>query len=196
MISKIRASDKEESNLETNFEGMIQKNKFISTHYIVYFDQDIEGAENYRELFHVLRHATEWDVITFVLNCDGGEVDLSLQLYDNITKTLARTRVELHKAVSAATFILLAVDEVELCIFPHVMIHAYSWGFEGKVSETAARSEFFEKQVHNTMNTIYKGFLSSKEIEACYNGKDLWLTKNEIEKRLKNFYKIRNKKNV
>ena len=46
-----------------------------------------------------------------------------------------------------------------------------------------AHQEFVDKNLNNAFTDYYGGFLTTQEIESVIDGKDLWLGKEEVDRR-------------
>ena len=52
-----------------------------------------------------------------------------------------------------------------------------------KGHEMKAHQEFVDKNLNNAFTDYYGGFLTQQEIENVIDGKDLWLGKEEVDRR-------------
>ena len=50
------------------------------TEYVIYLDKEITGPHEYREVYETLRRATSQDIVRFIINCEGGEIDTAFQI--------------------------------------------------------------------------------------------------------------------
>jgi ATP-dependent protease ClpP protease subunit len=64
------------------------------------------------------------------------------------------------------------------------MIHNYSGGASGKGHEMKAQMDFTDSQLNKAFNEVYGGFLTAHEMELVIAGKDFWMGKDEVIKRL------------
>jgi hypothetical protein len=65
-----------------------------------------------------------------------------------------------------------------------MMVHSATFGAFGKQSDVISHASFVDKQVRGLMNSVYKDFLSEKELEEVIMGKELWFDAEEIVRRL------------
>ena len=153
-------------------------------HSVVHITDEISEPREYLELLTVLNSATEEDTIIFNINCPGGRLDTTLMVVDAMHNTLANTIARITgEAASAATMIMLAVDNLECSDFGSAMVHYYSGGLYGKGNELKSRMDFEVKHMPRIVQSYYKGFLTKKEIKALIGGEDFYMDKEEIEAR-------------
>jgi len=155
-------------------------------HTDVYLTAPIEAPEEYNELCYRLNHAYENETITIHINNGGGWIDSGFMIIDALKSTKAKVTAKLSGTVaSASTIIALACDEVITADHTAFMIHNYSGQASGKGNEIKAQMEFTDKSLNQAFMSIYGGFLTENEMELVIAGKDYWLTKEEVEDRLK-----------
>ena len=144
----------------------------------------IEEPGVYAELYHTLRKATEDQNITLVLNSGGGIVDTALMLMDGIRNSKAVVTGHLVGTVaSAAGSIALACDELVVAEHLSWMSHNYSAGFSGKGHEAKAMQVFVDALQNKEFSDTYRGFFTEAEIASIIDGKDIWLSSEEVRQR-------------
>ena len=151
---------------------------------------DIVEPDFYSDLFYQLENCGESDVFEIVLNTFGGQEDTAIQLYNAIQNSPATVvgRVSGY-CCSAGTIILLACHTWIVPPNSKLMIHSSSGGTSGKSHETQAMVEFDANWLKSFFISVYKGFLTDKEITEVLGGKDMWFTGEEAVKRLKKLSK-------
>jgi ATP-dependent protease ClpP protease subunit len=150
-----------------------------------YLNGNIEGPEKYVEWNHIIRTSQENDVIYLHINCYGGDVMSSVQLMRALSESRAQVVASVEGAcMSAATFIFLIADVYEISDHSMFMFHNYSGFSFGKGNEMKEQIIHEEKWAKNLMRKIYAGFLSTEEINEICNGRDIWMTPDEVGKRL------------
>jgi len=169
----------------------VQEILYVAKEYIIHLDDQIENVADYRKALHILRVATKNDVIRIILSSYGGSVDIALQMYNLLLQTEAQTIAEVYIAYSAASIIMLACDQIQLQKYCSVMCHNLSWGSSGKVNEITAHAGFMKNWSNDLCKNIYEGFLTEKELQDMSEGKDYWMTYDQVYKRLKNWKSIR-----
>lgn len=156
----------------------------------IHIDGEILEPEHYREAFNIIRDANESDLINLYINSIGGDVSTFVEFYNLITECKARVVAYVYMAYSAAVLLALSCDEIVLTEFCSFLIHAPSGETTGRVNEIKSHSDFFDKWSKEIMVSLYKGFLTDKELEKVLDGAEIWYSKKEIEKRLENRNKI------
>lgn len=156
------------------------------TGYRIYITDEIEGPDTYAEAYNILRTAQKHETIEFIINTPGGVIDSALMLVDGIKLSKAKTQATLSGTVaSAGTLISLACDKLEISDSTIFMIHNYSAGSHGKGHELKARQEFIDRHLRLVFTQTYSSILSDEEIEDVIEGKDIWLSGDEVRQRLK-----------
>ena len=149
-----------------------------------YITSDIGEPTDYNELTYRIKTAPSYYTINLHINTPGGVIDGALFIIDAINRTPAKVTAFLTGTVaSAGTIIALACDDVVASPHLSFMIHNYSGAIQGKGSEMKAHQEFVDKNLNNAFTDFYEGFLTQQEIENVIDGKDLWLGKEEVDRR-------------
>jgi ATP-dependent protease ClpP protease subunit len=65
-----------------------------------------------------------------------------------------------------------------------MMVHSATFGAFGKQSDVISHASFVDKQVRTLMGSVYKDFLTEKELEEVIMGRELWFDAEEIVRRL------------
>jgi len=156
-----------------------------------YLNGTIEGPEQYVEWNHLIRSATERDVIVLHINCYGGDVMTAVQLMRAMSESNAQIVASVEGAcMSAATFIFLIADVYEISEHSIFMFHNYSGFSFGKGHEMKEQINHEDKWSKHLLKSVYKDFFTDAEIEEISNGKDIWLTPDETGKRLESRAKL------
>jgi ATP-dependent protease ClpP protease subunit len=185
------------ADVEKDFEGSdslgedLISTQVLSRMHHVYLDGPIKEPSEYRSVFNLLRNASFNDVILFHLNTDGGYITSTLKFYNEMKNTNASTVAMVSEVCSAGTMISLFCDEIEFEDFSSFMIHSASYGQYGKHNENVSYNDYHKKYYDKFFKKIYKGFLKDDEIDSVLKGTDIWLSKEQCEKRVKNRKKIR-----
>ena len=150
----------------------------------VYINTNIDEPSCYSEICYILSTLTEDETVNFHINTPGGILDSAFQLVDAIKGCRATTVAKLTGTVaSAGTIIALSCDKLIIAEHTSFMIHNYSAGAYGKGNELKARQEHIDKSTNHAFKEFYSGFLTDKEVEEVINGKDIWLTADEVRMR-------------
>lgn len=149
-----------------------------------YITESIDEPSVYNELCHRLRLAPASSTVTLHINTPGGIIDSALMIIDAIKASKAKIIGYLTGTVaSAGTIIALACDELSISQHLTFMIHNYSGGMVGKGHEMKAHQEFVDRNLNEAFKSFYAGFLSSKEMQSIIDGRDLWLSSEEVAAR-------------
>jgi ATP-dependent protease ClpP protease subunit len=65
-----------------------------------------------------------------------------------------------------------------------MMVHSATFGAFGKQSDVISHASFVDKQVRVLMHSVYRDFLTDKELEEVIMGKEMWFDAEEIVRRL------------
>lgn len=150
-----------------------------------FITEEIQEPCIYNELYHRLNTAGSEDTVILHLNTPGGMIDSAFMIIDAIKNSKARVECRLSGTVaSAGTIIALACDTVNVADHTAFMIHNYSAGLHGKGHEMKARQSFMDSQLNSAFKEFYHGFLTEDEMEDVIDGKDMWLSKDEVVERL------------
>ena len=160
----------------------------------IHIDEEILEPEHYREVFNVIRDANEGDLITLYINSIGGDVSTFVEFYNLITECRARIVGYLYMGYSSAAMLALICPELILTEFCSLFVHSPSGESTGKVGEIKSHGDFFKEWSEEIITSVYKGYLTDKEIEKVLEGKEFWHDKREIEKRLANRDKLLKRK--
>ena len=150
----------------------------------VYINTNIDEPSCYSEICYILSTLTKEETVNFHINTPGGILDSAFQLVDAIKRCRATTVAKLTGTVaSAGTIIALSCDKLIVAEHTSFMIHNYSAGAYGKGNELKARQEHIDKSTNEAFKEFYSGFLTDKEVKEVINGKDMWLTADEVRMR-------------
>ena len=153
----------------------------------VYLTTEVQEPEYYNEICFHLMTASADEVFEFHLNTPGGMIDSAFMLIDAIKASPARTIAHLTGTVaSAGTIITLACDEVKVADHTSWMSHNYSAGMHGKGHEMKARQNHMDESLNAAFREFYAGFYTETEMQEIIDGKDSWLTKDEVLRRWDN----------
>lgn len=142
------------------------------------------------DLIHCLRTATEDDTIRIFINNPGGCIYTIYQILNAMNDCQASiTTVADGFVCSAATFIFLAGDTKIVKQNSTFLFHCCHMSdgdglfkFPDKLTELRFSKNNFESFWHR----YYDGFFTNEEIEKMLDGKDYWLSSEEVLQRLSN----------
>lgn len=171
----------------------------------VVFKKDIVKTEKYNELIALLYSADENDTIYLYFTGNGGFVDTALMLHAAIKESKAKTVTVITGNVFSAHALLAISGKKVIVKNKHalVMFHRSSaYGIKDlkqycknqfgdqldrRHSQADKCVQFFKehlKQDRKAALTIYKGILTKDEIARILKGHDVFLTGEELAKRL------------
>jgi ATP-dependent protease ClpP protease subunit len=172
---------------------LIINNQKIFNEYSVDISDEIGEPKAYRELFFLLRNASNQDVIVLYINSPGGNLDTGISIINAIRSCPGRVASVLTGPVcSMAPLIALVADKVFVEEDVYMMFHDYSGGAVGKGNEQLAQIKVEKAFYDELFKRIVKGFLNTKEINRILTGSDLYLDRSDIIKRLKKLGKLGN----
>jgi ATP-dependent protease ClpP protease subunit len=172
---------------------IVYKTQVVLNKYYLHLDEDIVEPSHYRPMYITLREAQEEDIIHFIINTNGGDVNTFIQLFNGILQTKAFVIADVICASSAGSLIALSCDQIIINKFSSMFIHSLSASSVGKSEEIRAQSDFLNKWNEKIIREIYCDFLTPIEINKVIEGKDFWFLEEEISDRLKNWKPIRQK---
>ena len=151
----------------------------------VFLDENIREAKYYRTVLQGIESLGEGDVVLLSINSYGGQLDGAIAIINAIENTEADVHASIEGvAASAASLIALASPSISVSPYATMMVHAATFGAFGKQSDVISHASFVDKQVRNLMGSVYKDFLSEKELEEVIMGKEFWFDAEEIVRRL------------
>jgi ATP-dependent protease ClpP protease subunit len=151
----------------------------------VYLDEYIKEAKYYRSWLQSVDSLGEGDLILININSYGGQLDGAIAIINAIQNTDAEVHASIEGvAASAASLIALASPSISVSPYATMMVHSATFGAFGKQSDVISHASFVDKQVRNLMGSVYKDFLTDKELEEVIMGKEMWFDAEEIVRRL------------
>ena len=151
----------------------------------VFLDENIREAKYYRTVLQGIDSLGEGDLVLLNINSYGGQLDGAIAIINAIENTDADVHASIEGvAASAASLIALASPSISVSPYATMMVHAATFGAFGKQSDVISHASFVDKQVRNLMGSVYKDFLTDKELEEVIMGKELWFDAEEIVRRL------------
>lgn len=150
-----------------------------------YINDAIDDPDDYVELIDALYQGTPNHTIYIHLNTPGGRLDITMQIINAITSSEA-TVVGLAdgQVASAGSLILFSCPMIGIQPMSYVMLHDASEGALGKVSENLRQAQFTSRLISKIAHSVYEPFFTKEEIDEILDGKDYWLSSEEVEKRI------------
>jgi len=148
-------------------------------------DENIREAKYYRTVLQGIESLGEGDVVLMKINSYGGQLDGAIAIINAIENTDADVHAEIDGvAASAASLIALASPSISVSPYATMMVHSATFGAFGKQSDVISHASFVDKQVRVLMHSVYRDFLTDKELEEVIMGKEMWFDAEEIIRRL------------
>lgn len=157
----------------------------ISRVHKFYLSGEVKPPSEYIQWFEAIRNSNDTDVIVLHINSYGGDLFTAIQFMRVMNESKANIIASVEGAcMSAATLIFLAAKNWEISKHTMFMFHNYSSGNFGKGGELYDNIMHERKWSANLWQDIYRGFLTDAEINSILNNKDIWMTGEEVNRRL------------
>lgn len=151
----------------------------------VFLDTDISEPPNYRDLISLLFNAGENDSINIFINSQGGHLNSALAIIEGIKHSNSNvTGIIMGECYSAASMIALNCHNVVVLDSANMMIHTASFGTAGNTGNVKAYTDFTVKEIEKLLVSTYEHFLTKDEIDKIKTGVEIWLSADDIKKRL------------
>lgn len=194
---RTRNDDEVEDEQSTNLPPIrVLTQRTIATEYhIAIGDIGIEEDQGFADVVNVLRNVSEYDVIKMFITSGGGSVFSAMRIFNAMRSTDA-TIVTIGDSyvASAATFLLLIGDVIDIRDHCSMLIHDISTQVEGKFSDITRAQTDNEKMKQKLFSDVYAGFLSEEELVDLARGMDFRFDAPEIRTRILKMQKYRNEK--
>lgn len=185
-INQEDSVNKDKNKGSSGIGGLVQTNN-VTREYHFHFDGLVDEIHHYRDLTMILVSMQETDTLNLYINSPGGYVDTMFQLVNLIT-TCRGTVIGhlLGPSASAACSIFLACHGWVVHPYSTLMGHTWRGGFWGKGKmDVMPQMEAFTKTIDAMMMDLYFPFFTEEEIiHMIDNNKDVYLTSDEINKRI------------
>lgn len=158
-----------------------------------YLSGEIKAPSEYVPWFETIRNASETDVVVLHINSYGGDLFTAIQFMRAMAETKANIVASVEGAcMSAATVIFLSAKNWEISRHSMFMFHNYSSGSFGKGGEMYDNIVHEREWSQKLWKDVYSGFLTDGEINSILQNKDIWMSGEEVSKRLQS--KVKPKK--
>lgn len=151
----------------------------------IFIDDNIVDPHEYRDEFHTIINAGEYDEINIVLNTGGG----NLSTANMLVQAMHASRAEINcilvgDCYSAGTIIALNAKNVVVLDSATFMVHTASFASGGTTNNIKGHVDFTHQYINRLIDETYEGFLTKIELEQVKNGKEFWFTAEEVKNRL------------
>lgn len=158
--------------------------KPASTLYSFYLYQ-VGDPEMYTDWFETIRQSGEGDIIKIHINSPGGLMSTAIQMMRVMAESPATIVASVEgECMSAATLIMMNADMVEISDHSMFMFHNYSGGAFGKGGEMYDKIIHERGWIDQILRSCYDSFLTEDEIDRMMDGKDFWMSGDEVTERL------------
>jgi len=145
----------------------------------------IKPASEYTLWYETIRSASENDIIVFHINSPGGDLFACIQFLRVMTESKATIIASVEgMCMSAATIIFLAAKHWEISKHSVFMFHNYTTISGGKGGEIYDNIVHERKWSERLWKDVYTGFLTEIEIRSMLHNKDIWMSGEDVTKRL------------
>jgi ATP-dependent Clp protease protease subunit len=175
--------DKTEISSGNNIHAFIDRP--ISRVHKFYLSGDVKSPSEYVQWFETIRNASENDVVLIHINSYGGDLFTAVQFMRVFNETKANIVASVEGAcMSAATIIFLSAKHWEISNHSMFMFHNYTNAIFGKGGEMYDNIVHERKWSEKLWQDIYGEFLTTEEINSILDNKDIWMSGEEVSKRL------------
>ena len=166
----------------------------VSNCITVPIDEGVQEAKYYRHVAKAIAEATERDQIEFEISSPGGLLNGLIALLTAMEKTEATTVAHINgECHSAASMLALSCDSIYVSPYSTMLVHFVQFGASGKGTDVLSHVEHMYVTSEMLFRDTYKHFLTEAEINKCIEGLQLWLTAEDIGKRLERKFALMSK---
>jgi ATP-dependent protease ClpP protease subunit len=157
----------------------------ISKLHRFYLSGAVKESNEYINWFETIRNSGEQDVIFIHINSYGGDLFTAIQFMRVLSETKATIIASVEgMCMSAATVIFLSARHWEISEHSMFMFHNYTSGSFGKGGELYDNIMHERQWSQKLLKDVYGGFLTEQEIKSILDNKDIWMSGEEVTKRL------------
>lgn len=192
-----KLSSEEDSSPEHIFLPVYEANS-VSRCLKAYIDEEVKEPKYYRNLVHAIGTLGDGDMLHLSIDTYGGSLDGCMAII-NAMRTASSEGVQVHAslegtAASAGSLLALAADSIAVSPYATMMVHQSSFGSAGPQSTVMSHVLFVDQKVKAIAEEIYKDFLTAKELDEIFTGKELWFNSEEIISRLERRAELQEKR--
>lgn len=153
----------------------------------------IKDPDAYIGLIADLETAAPDDIIYIHINCDGGCLNTTAQILHAMQSTQGEVIASAEGMVaSAASLIFFAANGMVVGDFSTFLLHDGTEGNVGKVNDNFDAAIASKGWLTRLYNKIYSPFFKKKEIKKVLEGKEWYLTPDEVKVRLEKAFEENN----
>lgn len=165
----------------------------LGSKYKLRFDDDVIHPSYYRFELEALSQAQSSDQVVITVNTDGGSAATGIEVANAIFNCQAPVEGILRSSChSCGSIIFLACNTHDVGLASEMLLHSGNGFAGGTPTQAIERAKSYKRQVRALFQTVYKGFLSSKELDQMIDeDKEFIFSGEEIVPRLESMYKYR-----
>jgi ATP-dependent protease ClpP protease subunit len=150
-----------------------------------YINGIIEDEDDYVDLIDTLYQGKPNENIYIHLCTPGGRLDITMQIL-NAIKHSESTVVGIADGpvASAGSVLLFGCPNISIMPYSYVMLHDGSEGLGGKANENIKQALFTQAILKKIYMDVYIPFFSEEEVNAILEGKDMWVSAEEMMQRV------------
>jgi len=189
-----RNDDDEDQTVSTDkYLGYFTRS-IVSNCITIPIDEGVREAQYYRQVTKAIAESTERDQIEFEISSPGGLLNGLIALLTAMEKTEATTVAHINgECHSAASMLALSCDSIYVSPYSTMLVHFVQFGASGKGTDVLSHVEHMYSTSEQLFRDTYKHFLTESEITRCIEGLELWLSADDIRKRLERKFELMNK---
>lgn len=154
-------------------------------------DEGVKNAYYYRQVAAAIADCGPNDQVEFEIASPGGLLEGLVALLTSLAKTEATSVAHINgECHSAASILALNCDVVMVSPFATMLVHFVQFGASGKSTDVRSQVDHIHSTSEALFRDTYKYFLTEEEMQLCINGLELWLSSEDIRKRLQRKFKL------
>jgi ATP-dependent protease ClpP protease subunit len=160
------------------FEGTVEPLSKLYTFRVV---EEFEHLDQFEYIVDAFREASEDDVIIIDLASPGGSLEAIIPLLNAIKNRHCLFVVNIISDIaSAATFLPMLADQVNLNDYVTIMLHNVSYGMQGSAASNNSYVMHTTSLTKEIISEFYKGFLTEVELKEILSDGTRYMNKQEF----------------
>jgi ATP-dependent Clp protease, protease subunit len=173
------------ADVGSSMDGRSFLDRPISKIHKYYLSGPLGDPSEYVQWFENIRNLPETDVVVIHINSEGGNAFAAIQFLRVLRETKAVTVSSVEGlCMSAATMIFMGTRHHEITEHSMFLFHNYSGISIGKGGEMFDMVNHSREWSEKLLRSVYKSFLNEEEIGDILKGKDLYMTGEEVSRRM------------
>lgn len=192
---KKRRSEEEEYEDDTTPSPQSHLNYLVRTEtrhlYTIPIDESFKDAVYYRYVTKIIADSEKYDQIEFEISSPGGALNGLVALLTAMERTEATTVAHINgECYSAASMLALNCNIINVSPHSSMLVHFMTFGASGKSTDVLSQVKHGHSSFEKLFRQTYKHFLTDIEIDKCIDGLELWLSAEDVVKRLERKFKL------